>query len=429
MTYRLNSYLALSALKRRARFSLRALFFVFTLISLWFGYFFNRVQNERRVAEVIAAASGTIVYDSQVRPSDSDRTVERSPPGPEWLRRYLGPHWFGQIVKVRLNEFSSESNDFAVVGPHLANLPALRSLSLSGGDLNLEDCELLGRLAQIEELSLWPESVIGTQHAAALARARDLKSFDLHYAKISAGALREFAAMTNLNEISISCDSYDRQTGMPLKEYYLNDDAAKALASFPALRSVMLFHTQITDEGVQALCNLSQLETLVVSSPRITSNTFEYIARLKHLKHLGTWAWRINDADCAKLSRMPNLVSLDLQTNLTNSSVPHLLRFERLERLTLRGGQITDDSVQYLCIMRNLTWLNLSKTSIQKNSGAAALLKQSLPVCRILLPKTEREKESERRFTKWKWGGFQSSIQIRSQPDTTSTTRRHDKPK
>jgi hypothetical protein len=173
----------------------------------------------------------------------------------------------------------------------------------------------------------------------------------------------------------------------------------------------MLYQTQITDDGVEALCELSQLETLVVSSPHITSATFDHVAKLQHLEHLGTWAWSINDADFTKLSEMPNLVSLGLQTNLTNASVPHLLQFKGLEKLTLRGDEITEDSVRHLCTMRKLTWLNLRSTSIPKNSEAAALLKQSLPVCRIALPKTEREKEIERQFNNSKWGGFQSPNQ------------------
>ena len=402
-------YRLIPNLRRRTRFSLRTLLATFTLLPLWFGFFFNRVQNERRAAEVIAAASGTIAYDWQIRPSGSDLNVELQRPGPEWLRRYLGPHWFDQIVEVRLNQFvnPSESNDSKLVIRHLTKLPALRALTLWGRTLDLEDCELLGRLTQVEELSLRPDSVIELQHAAAIARARNLKEFRLSSAKISAPAICELAAIPNLCEIQITCDSYDSQTGKPLAEYYLDDEAAISIATLPNLRSVMLFNTRITDDGVEALCELANLKTLVVSSPHVSSAVFKHVAKLRHLEHLGTWAWRINDADFRQLSQMPNLVSLGLQTNLTDESVPHLLLFEGLEKLTLRGDEVTEDSVQYLCTMRKLTWLDLSNTSIAKNSEAAALLKRSLPGCRISLPKTEREKEIKRQFNNWKWGGPQ----------------------
>jgi len=397
-------------LKQRVRFSLRTLFVATTLVSLWFGYFFSRVQNEHRAANAIAAASGEIVYDWQIRPLGIDPNTKVERPGPDWLRRYLGPHWFDEIVEVRLYEFSnpSERNKFTVVGPHLAKLPALRLLSLSGGNLDLQDCVLIGQLTQIEELVLRPETVIKPQHTAAIAGARNLKEFNLSYAKTSAAAISELAAMPSLNAIDINCDSFDSQTGMPLKKYYLGDNEACAIAMLPNLRSVELFQTQITDNGVKALCELSQLETLVVSSPHVTSAVFEQVAKLQHLECLGTWAWKVNDADLQKLSQMPNLVNLDLLTSLTNESVPHLLQFDGLESLRLRGDDITEDSVRHLCELRKLTWLNLRNTGIPKNSEAATLLKQSLPACRIMLPKTGSEKKAERRFNDWKWGGMQT---------------------
>ena len=107
------------------------------------------------------------------------------------------------------------------------------------------------------------------------------------------------------------------------------------------------------------------------------------------------------------LRQMPNLVSLGLQTNLTNESVPHLLQFEGLEKLSLRGDEVTEDSVRYLCKMRKLIRLDLSGTTIAKNSEAATLLERSLPGCHIMLPKTEEEKEWKRQFNNWKRGGSQ----------------------
>jgi hypothetical protein len=255
----------------------------------------------------------------------------------------------------------------------------------------------MGRLTQLEELSLRPESVIELKHANMLARARSLKFFDLGYAEISAAAMSELAAIPALSNITIDCDSFDSQTAKPLKEYYLTDEVAEALATFPALRSVMLFHTRITDDGIAELCKLTRLETLVVSSPHVTGASFDHLLKLRRVKHLGTWGWQLQADDLAKLSEIKTLEGLDLQTNLTNECVPHLLPLH-LERLTLRGEKVTDASVQYLCELHDLSWLNLSDTAIQKNSAAAALLKQSLPRCTIRFPKTAAEMERERNF-------------------------------
>ena len=87
MSDRTRPYRLFSALKRRVRFSLRTLLFVFTLVTLWFGFFFNCVRNERRADEAISAATGTIIYDRQIRPPGSDPNVELKRSGHEWLRR------------------------------------------------------------------------------------------------------------------------------------------------------------------------------------------------------------------------------------------------------------------------------------------------------------------------------------------------------
>lgn len=136
------------------------------------------------------------------------------------------------------------------------------------------------------------------------------------------------------------------------------------------------------------------------NSPRVTSAVLDHVAELSRLGHLGVWLWRVEDDDLEQLRQMPNLTSLDLRTNLTDESVRHLLPLERLKQLTLIGDGITDASVPLSCRLRNLTWLDLSDTSIQKNGDAARMLKQALPACRIRLPKTEREREAERIFTR-----------------------------
>jgi hypothetical protein len=393
--------------RRWFRFSLRTFLIAFTLASLAFGFFFNRVQNERRAAKAIGEAHGEIVYHWQIRLPGSDAKVQPTPPGPQWLRERIGPHWFDRIVEVGLNGFinNGDKNRFAVVGPYLTKLWSLRSLSLWGEELDDNEYRLLGRLTQLEKLRVSQETPMRPQHAAALARATSLRELHLDNAKISPEALKELAKLPNMEALDIDCSSYDRKTGKTLKQYQLRDEAAEAIATFPRLRSLMLFATQITDEGMEAIGRLTHLETLVVSSPNITSASFDHVAGMKHLKHLGTWEWKMDDAHLKKLSQFPSLTSLGLVTDLTDKSVIHLSELEQIERLTLNGDAITDASVPYLRRLHKLEWLNLSHTSIDKLGRAAKELRQAFPKCMINLPKTEKEKEMERAFHRSKWGG------------------------
>jgi hypothetical protein len=393
------------------RFSLRTLLVLITLISLVLGCYIVRVRNEQQAALTINEASGAIVYDWQIRPPGSDPAVESTPPGPAWIRKFLGPHWLDRIVEVRLNENSNpdKKNRFALVSPHLEKLQLLRSLQLYGENCGNFDFQLLGRLRQLEELTLYKKTEITQDDAAALAAATHLRELHIKSAKISAKALSELAAMPNLEELDIDCFYFEPSTGKTTKQYQLGDDAAEVLANFPKLRSLMVFQTQIRDKGLAALCRLERLETLVVSSPSVTSASFDAVVKLKHLKHLGTWQWKINDADFAKLSQLPNLRSLGLVTRLSDESVTHLVKLDQIERLTIRGPKITDDSLPNLARFKKLEWLDMSDTSVHKNSPAAKELQHALPHCQINLPRTNEEEEMHRAFINSKWSGINSA--------------------
>lgn len=400
----------------RFRFSLRTLLIVNTLLSIGFGLFFSRVQNERWAAKAIAEANGIIVYDWQVRPAGSDSKFKPTPPGPKWLRKHLGAHWLDRIVEVSLNGYGNRSkkNRFSEVGPHLTKLRALRSLTLWGGKLDHAGYQLLGRLTQLEKLHLRLKSEIGQQSAVAIARVTSLRELSLDKARISPEALQELAKLPNLESLDIDCGYLDLSTGVTITRHQLHDEAAKAIATFPKLRKLMLFATQITDEGMAALCQLSQLKTLVVSSPNITSASFDQVNKLRHMEHLGTWGWQIEDADFEKLSQLPNLNSLGLtSTNLTDESVACLTKLDQIERLTLDGEKITDASLYHFYRLSKLKWLNLKHTSVSKYGPAAKALQKAYPNCIFNLPPTEKEKEISRAFHRQKWNlGNNTPIQL-----------------
>ena len=387
-----------SWLRPRLRFSFRTLLLVYILGSLLVGYYVYRAKVETRAAEAIAAAEGQIVYDWQVRSPSSDPAVRIDPPGPNWLHAYLGPHWFGRIAEVRLNEsgYPGKKNDFATIGPHLARLPGLRSLSVWGGELDLKDCDLLYRLTRLEKLELLPESVLEPSHTAAIARMKWLKSVKLKDVRTSLAAIRELAAISRLQELNLHCDELDSQAER--EAFAMGDELAHAIADFPSLNKLLLFGFDITDSGVEVLCRHTQLEMLVVSSPVVTSKSFQSVAKLQRLKHLGVWGWKINDADLADLEQLTSLTSLQFVTDVSDEIVPHLAQLQDLESLTLRGEQVTDKCVPQLRKLKKITWLDLSDTGINKYSDATKLLQRSLPSCRILLPRTPAEERSHQQF-------------------------------
>jgi hypothetical protein len=56
-----------------------------------------------------------------------------------------------------------------------------------------------------------------------------------------------------------------------------------------------------------------------------------------------------------------------------------------------------------------LEWLDISDTSVNKNSAAAKELQHALPHCQINLPRTKEEEEMHRAFIRSKWSSINSA--------------------
>lgn len=386
---------------------MRTLLVAMTVVSVALTWYVHRVRIEQRAAEAVLAAGGKVVYDWQMRPADAGGSFRRDPPGPNFLRAWFGPHWFDSIAKVELNgnQFRRDKDNFTLLGRRLMRLPALRELSLWQLELDQVDYELLGRMQGLQALRIGQVVEMTPDNAAGLAAARNLEELHLDYAKVSPLTLSKLARLPSLEKLKIVCDNYDRRTGKHIDLYDLDDESAAAIGDFPRLRELSLHYTKITDQGLADLCELSQLELLVVSSPHITSASFEPVSRLTKLRHLGTWSWKINDADFAKLHDAPQLTSLGLVTPLTNASVAELCKLTQLKRLNLDGDEITDESLAYLRELPELEWLYMRDSGVDKLSAASKEFMKALPDCVIVLPPTVKEKEMDRAFraSKYRW--------------------------
>lgn len=397
----------MSSIGWRPRFSLRTLLVLMTVVSVGLAWYVERVRVEQRAAEAVLAAGGEVIYDWQMRPADADGSFRRDPPGPDFLRAWFGPHWFDSIVKVELNgnQFRRGKDNFKLLSSRLIPLPTLRELRLWMVPLDQGDFELLGRMQQLQMLSIGQVAEMTPENAAGLSAARNLQALHLDYAKVFPPTLSELAKLPRLEKLRIICDNYDRRTGKHIDLYDLDDESAAAIGDFPRLRELSLHYTKITDQGLADLCELSQLELLVVSSPRITSASFEPVSRLKRLRHLGTWAWKIEDADFAMLQDAPQLTSLGLVTPLTNASVVELCKLKQLKRLNLDGDKITDESLAHLRQLPKLEWLYMRDSGVDKLSSVSQEFVRALPDCVIVLPYTAKEKEMDRAFhaSKYRW--------------------------
>lgn len=367
--------------RRRLRFSLRSVLLLFTAVSLWFAFIYVPVRNERRAAEAIRSAGGTIRYQWQNASPDP----AAPPPGHWLLRSVLGDRWFDRIEGVHL-----PNPWFERVGPELTRLSYLRSISMVEDELTPEFAGMLGKMRSLETLRIY-QAEVNAEAAAKIAESDSLTYVALEGAIVPADSLHELAALDNLRSLKFACRHFDPTNGRLSTEHATTDEQLEAIAQMRGLEKLVLLDTRVTDRGVQQLGQLKDLEELTLSSPHPTGESLRVIATLPKLWRFVPWQWRFEPEDMAQFAKMNSLRNLNLDAALSDAHVVALSADSSLEILGLHGKAVTNASADHLAEFKNLSWLDLRETSVESTSEAADRLRAALPGCNIVLPKTPDE--------------------------------------
>ena len=136
--------------RRFLRFSIRTLLIVLTISCVWLGWKVERARKQREAVAWVQELGGGLSYDSES-------------PGPQWLRKRLGRHFFDDVVRVsltlavvsdvtplsgmtRLQELHLEGTQVSDVTP-LSGLTRLQTLDLDG--TQVRDVTPLARLTNL----------------------------------------------------------------------------------------------------------------------------------------------------------------------------------------------------------------------------------------------------------------------------------------
>jgi hypothetical protein len=87
-----------------SRFSLRTLLICVTLfcvLSGWFATKLHQSEQQRVAVEKLRAVGCIVGYDWETNPNDSVN-LSGHPPGPQWLRDWLGPDFLDTVVSTSL---------------------------------------------------------------------------------------------------------------------------------------------------------------------------------------------------------------------------------------------------------------------------------------------------------------------------------------
>ncbi len=241
------------------QYSLRSLLLLTLLCAIlcsWLAVKINQGKRQKAAVDALKAKGFQISYDYEV-----DRDGNPRPNGalnvPKWLRYCLGDDCFATVVGVQAPfgfTFGGIGGFHTVCGVTdddlrpLTDLPHVKFLSLSGG-------------------------------------------------QISDSALRR---MRNLSELE----------HLRLNSTKITDAGLVELKAFPNLRVLDLDDTNVTDAGMADVVRLNRLEELDLAQTRVTDRCLTMLQNLKALKHLSfmaPWGTLVTREGVAKFKQaMPN---------------------------------------------------------------------------------------------------------------------------
>ena len=121
----------------------------------------------------------------------------------------------------------------------LAGLRSLRTLNLSGAELNDQQFELIAKQPQLQSLNL-SGTAIGRSSFKLLGRMPKLRSLSLRYLAVDDSDLSILADLEQLSTLDLT------GTG-------LSDKGLQTLAELPSLKTLSLQHSPVTDKGLRQL--------------------------------------------------------------------------------------------------------------------------------------------------------------------------------
>jgi hypothetical protein len=417
----------------RLQFSLRMLLLLVTIFCVYLGGPLRRAHNQKLAVESLLRNSighDEIGYDFQLRDDVTTTTpygtwvkwpgpyfdTTATPPGPEWLRRWVGRDYLSTVVQYqqrgwheltdqnlqdigRLTGLTRLIIDRPLTGAQLArvrNLSNLQYLHLGaeGRFYTWFRLEHLSGLTRLETLRLQATAFLGLEHLAALPKLRDVnlqgaiagtelqhlvRSRSLRVLKLSHlddEGVTHLGSLSQLEELDLSKVSLVRAIE-PALVFDLKDHHLESIGKLRKLRRLSLGGTFVTDDGVDHLRGLTELEELDLTGTRVSSVGLAALRDMKRLRRLSLDGTRITDPGLKSLSGMTSMEELNLGgTRIGDAGLESLRPMKRLRILQLDETRISDPGLAALSDLKELFALHLNKNEIG-NAGIARL--QSLP--------------------------------------------------
>jgi hypothetical protein len=196
---------------------------------------------------------------------------------------------------------------------HLANLPALQHLDLTGTNITDAGIEVLRSLPRLRTLKLsWTQ--VTDAGLSVLRYCHALERVNLAGSAAGDGALRALAGKPNLHHLVIAITDMTMPLlhELPVFKTWQGGDAAMSLVGEKRVPNHLSLHGSFTDRGMRDIAGLDGLFSLDIDNHHsgITAAGMEPLIELPHLGALGVDA---KDDWMPHLGKMPRLRYLTVQ--------------------------------------------------------------------------------------------------------------------
>ncbi len=260
---------------------------------------------------------------------------------------------------------------------HVANMPRLEVLNLSGCDITDQGLAVLRHLPALREFYLWHHHGISDTGLAHLASCEQLERIDLLGSTTGDGVIRALAGKDRLRHFKsgnlLTDSGLALLRHLPFFRAWRGGATEMRLMSFDAQPSYLLLRGSISDAGLRSLAQLEGVFALNLddSNLGISAAGVRVLAALPHLEWLGFDA---NDANMGAIAELPHLRMLMCQdTGASDDGFVALSRSRTLEYLWGRRCYgLTGRGFSAIARMPSLRGLSVSCKNV--DDGALAHL-------------------------------------------------------
>ena len=321
-------------LRRLLRYSLRTLLVAFTIAAIWLGVVSHRARTQERAVRELRAAGASVYYDFQ-RNQEGEYVLMATPPGPEWLREWLGIDYLARVRRVEYHR--SKTHNQAVI-ESLSKLRDLRELDMSGCEVGPRDFVPLSRLSALESLELG-STRIDDDSLGFLSSMPRLETLYAEETAISGKGLRHLHPDAKLKVLY-------------LRHCPLSSEAYEHIGKLESLEQLDLDYTTTTDVELARLRNLRGLSYLALENARVSDEGLRALNEMKRLEVLCLNGTMVNGRGLKYLGAVESLQQLRLDNTLLDDvGLEQLERFRAISRLDIRGNRITIEGLKHLARM------------------------------------------------------------------------------